>query len=486
MTRHVVLNALGYAAQIVAGLLAVPWLVDALGLVGFGVFSLALAAVGYLGLFDLGFGRALTRLVADRRGRDAAREIPELVHSALITLGMLGLVAAAAVVAAGADTPSRWLRLSEQDAAALRAALPWLAACLPFAIGVPALTGVLEGHMRFDVSAMARAAGGTAAALAPVLATFVQPTLPWAMAGLCLARAATYVVLAVTLLRVVPALRCRPRVRAAAVRLLIRDGGWLTVTNLVGPLMASLDRFAIGRWVSVASVSHYAAPYEALTRVWAIPDALLGVMFPALALAGNNPQRQRDLVDGSLRVMLILLTPLLGAAVIFAPELLHAWVGPELARPASPVARWLAVGVLANGLVRVPFVFLQACGRPDLPARAHLAELVPYLCLLWLACQWGGAVGAAVAWTIRIVVDGLVLSAFAARLSPSLARPLVTVGLWGAGALAICAWLAQLPSAATRGAASCGALLVWGCLAAVVLLRPDERNLLKAKAIGWL
>jgi O-antigen/teichoic acid export membrane protein len=486
MTRNVLLNALGYAAQIVAGLVAVPWLVDALGLVGFGLFSLALAAVGYLGLFDLGFGRALTRLVADRRGRSSEAEIPGLVHSALLTLSLVGLAAAGALMLLGAEAPSRWLGLSGADADALRAAFPWLAACLPFAIGVPALTGVLEGHMRFDVSAAARALGGVSVALGPVLATRIHPSLASAMAGLCVARGTTYLLLALLVLRVVPSLRCGVHFEGRAVSALIRDGGWLTVTNLVGPLMASLDRFAVGRWVSVTSVSYYAAPYEALTRMWAVPDALLGVMFPALAHAADDPQRQRDLVDQSLRVLLIGLVPLVGVAMVFAPELLRLWVGDEMARYGSPVARVLAVGVLINALVRVPFVFLQACGRPDLPARAHLTELVPYLCVLWLACRWGGAVGAAAAWTARIAVDAAVLSTFAVHLRPALARPLVTAAIWAGGALAVVALLGQVPSVVTRALVFAAGTAAWGGVTTAVLLRPDERNVLKRRAIFWL
>lgn len=484
MTRNVLLNALGYAAQIVAGLVAVPWLLASLGVVGFGLFSLALAAVGYLGLFDLGFGRALTRLVADRRGRSSNGEIPGLVHSALLTLSIVGVAAAAAVLLVGPEGPVRWLGLSGHDADALRAALPWLAACLPFAIGVPALTGVLEGHLRFDVSAAARAAGGIAAALGPVLATRIDPSLASAMAGLFCARAMTYALLGVVVLRVVPSLRCAVCLQGSAVRALIRDGGWLTVTNLVGPLMASLDRFAIGRWVSVASVSYYAAPYEALTRVWAAPDALLGVMFPTLAHAVGDPQRQRDLVDRSLRLLLIGLVPLLGAAIVFAPELLHAWVGGEMAVHASPVARWLAAGVLINALVRVPFVFLQACGRADLPARAHLAELVPYVCVLWWACRAGGAAGAAAAWTARIAVDAVVLSVLAVRLRSELARPLVLIALWAGAALAAVALLAQVPSLSARLTVFAAGTAAWGGVTLLGLLSDEERHLLKARTMS--
>jgi hypothetical protein len=42
---------------------------------------------------------------------------------------------------------------------------------------------------------------------------------------------------------------------------------------------------------------------------------------------------------------------------------------------ATAVLQVLAVGVLVNCLARVPLTVLQAKGRPDLPAKYHLAEL---------------------------------------------------------------------------------------------------------------
>ena len=48
-------------------LVAIPILVDGLGTARFGILTLAWMVVGYFSLFDLGLGRALTKLTAKVR-----------------------------------------------------------------------------------------------------------------------------------------------------------------------------------------------------------------------------------------------------------------------------------------------------------------------------------------------------------------------------------------------------------------------------------
>jgi O-antigen/teichoic acid export membrane protein len=69
----------------------------------------------------------------------------------------------------------------------------------------------------------------------------------------------------------------------------------------------------------------------------------------------------------------------------------------------------LAVGVFFNALARVPFALLQAEGRADITGRTNLAEILPYLLFLWLACSKFGIEGAAFAWSLRMLVDAIIL-----------------------------------------------------------------------------
>ena len=62
-------NLLGMGLPTLVGVLVVPVMLHRLGDVRFGIVSIAWVLIGYLGVLDLGLGRALTREIADMRGK---------------------------------------------------------------------------------------------------------------------------------------------------------------------------------------------------------------------------------------------------------------------------------------------------------------------------------------------------------------------------------------------------------------------------------
>jgi len=60
-------------------------------------------------------------------------------------------------------------------------------------------------------------------------------------------------------------------------------------------------------------------------------------------------------------------------------------------------------------LSHVPCGYLQASGRPDIPARFHVLELLVHLPLTWAFVHTWGITGAALAWTARVALDAALL-----------------------------------------------------------------------------
>ena len=80
--KNTVWNLIGQATPALAAVFTVPILIHRLGTERFGVLTLIWLIVGYFSIFDLGLGRALTQLLADRLGRDDHDAIPPLVWTA--------------------------------------------------------------------------------------------------------------------------------------------------------------------------------------------------------------------------------------------------------------------------------------------------------------------------------------------------------------------------------------------------------------------
>lgn len=152
-----------------------------------------------------------------------------------------------------------------------------------------------------------------------------------------------------------------------------------------------------------------------------ITGAMMGVLFPAMATAhGGDAQRLSVLYTNGSKLIYWVMLPVLAGAFLLGPEALSIWLGDEFRKESSPVIHWLAAGWMINILAQPAFAVLQAAGRPDLTAKTHLAELLPYLGALWWLAGAHGIAGVAAAWTMRVVVDTLVLNILAARQLPSL------------------------------------------------------------------
>jgi O-antigen/teichoic acid export membrane protein len=220
-------------------------------------------------------------------------------------------------------------------------------------------------------------------------------------------------------LRVIPELGRSIAWNRSAVGPLLRFSGWMMVSNMVTPLMATVDRFVIGALISTTAVAYYATPNEVVTKFLILPSALMGVMFPAFSLSfAQDRKRIVHLFTRSVKAIALVMGPVMLCAVILARDGLRLWLGPDFAQHSYRVVQWLAMGVFLSGLAYMPFALLQGGGRPDLTGKAHLSELPFYLALLWWLIRVRGIEGAAIAWTVRVAVDTLILFLLARRVLP--------------------------------------------------------------------
>ena len=444
--RHVFnigINISGVVFPMLVGVLTVPGLLHRLGQERFGILALGWVLVGYFGFLDLGMGRALTQYLASADQSGVSRQ--EQATVACAARRLLGGLSLLLALLLWLVLP--WLVSSVQMQAYLHAqtlsAVPLLVLAVPLIMWFSCSAGVLEARSHFGAVNSVRIPTGVGNFVAPWLVSLFTADLFWIMGSLLLVRLAG--ALAMAWWARPEFAHPAPRWPTEGIRQLLRFGGWMTVSNLVGPVMAYFDRFAIAAWVTVAAVTHYTVPFDVVSRLPAVPIAVMGVLLPLLAQASQTPQRAHQHQPGITLTVALLLGCWIPGMVLVAwlgPQLLEWWVGADIAAASTPIWRWLAVGVLVNGLAHLPFAILQGAGRTDTIAKIHLFELLPYMAGLWWALSHYGVVGAAVVWTLRVSMDTVLLFASAFQRFPAWRRFLAHISLWGlAGALATL-WIA--------------------------------------------
>jgi O-antigen/teichoic acid export membrane protein len=411
---NVAWNLMGTGLPLLVGLVAVPPLIDALGAARFGVLSLAWVVVGYFSFFDLGLGRAMTQLIAQKIGNGQDADVPFIIRNGMLLMAILGIVGGLVVAALSPWLVGGKLAIPESLHAETLNSFFLLAASIPVVIVTTGLRGILEARHRFDVVNIVRAPLGALTYLGPLLVLPYSHTLPPVVAVLVLGRIASGVVYSIVILRLYPEVARGPSFDAKLLRQLLSFGGWMTLSNIAGPLLLYLGRLALAVLVSAEAVAYFSTPYDVVISLLLIPGIFVGVLFPMF-----SERLQRDhwtvsrLYARAMRFTFLVMFPLALVTYFLAKPALTWWISEAFSENSHRVAELLAVGVFINSFGHLSQALVQAYGRPDLTAKLHVAELLAYVPYMYWLVDMRGVEGAAIAWVVRVAISTIALAVMA-------------------------------------------------------------------------
>ena len=477
LARNVIWNLLGFGLPPLIGVAAIPSILNGLGIDRFGILTIAWAVLGYFSVFDLGIGRALTKLVAEKLGLGETMKIPTLIWTALVVVAVLGLTGVLVLTLLTPWLVQNILKIPPVSQAEAMNTFYLLAFSIPFVMSTAALRGILEAHQRFGLVNIVRIPVGVLTFLGPLIVLPFSNSLVPVVAVIAASHATAWAIYGWLCVRVVPFLRHKFQVRWSMLKELLVFGGWLAVTNLVGPVMVYMDRFFISAIISIGAVAYYATPFEVITRLLIIPSALIGVAYPAFSTAmASEPSRAERMLWQSVNYIFLALFPLTLIIVSFAHDALRLWLGASFADKSTFVLQWLAAGVLLNSLAYPPFAFVQGAGFPHLSARIHLIELPLYLLTLWWLIGRFGIDGAAVAWTSRVALDAVLFFILTRKLLPGNGRELLSIATMTIIAIGAFIFVTKLTNLTTKVLFVSGVLILTFWLGWRILLTPTERQ----------
>jgi O-antigen/teichoic acid export membrane protein len=446
LARNTLWNLLGQGAPLVAAVIALPLLIRGLGIDRYGVLSLVWMFIGYFSFLDLGLGRALTKLLAEQLGGLSEEALAKEIWTAWALMLGLGLLGAVVIATIAPWLVHRVLKIPTELQAETLQTIYLLAGTLPLVISSAGLAAVLAAQQRFGLLNAVAIPQGVFSILGPLFVLPFSHSIFAVALTLTAVRLAAWLAYLVLCFRVMPAIARVITLERSAVMPLLRSGSWMTISNVVGPVMMYMDRFLVGALVSTTAVAYYATPYDVATKLLIIPGALVGVLFPAFSSSiGNDRPRAARLFGRGTTYTMLALFPLSLLMVALAQPLLTLWLGAAFAQQSTRVLQWLAIGVFLNGLAQFPFALLQAAGRPDLTAKLHLIELPCYCLVVFVLIRAHGIEGAAIAWFGRVLIDTIALFLMARRLLADGSKSLLAPTVGAAMTLAALA-LAALPA----------------------------------------
>ncbi|MGV2909813.1 flippase [Achromobacter sp. AGC25] len=409
LVRHSLYNLMGLGLPLVVAVFSIPVLIKELGDARFGLLTLIWAVVSYLSLFDLGLGRALTQQLAVMLAGKERHRVGALVVTAITVIAIFGVVAGVLMAALGPWGLGFIQSIPDRQEAIN--AIWIMALAMPTVVLTSGFRGILEARHAFAIVNIIRLPMGLLTFLGPLaVVMYGTPRLDVITVVLAGGRVVTCVLHAWYARRVLPDDAGRLHFDRTLIRPLCSSGGWMTVSNVVSPLMSYADRFIVGAVLSSAAVAYYVTPQELITKLSILPNALTAVLFPTLAAQiARRDEAAISLIRKAVVWIFLALLPVTAAIAIFSKELLVLWVGEAFASQSYVLLQIFSAGMFITCIAQIPFTVIQGAGRSHLTAVIHVIEAPLFLISLVFLSRHYGLTGAAIAWFLRVAIDAVLM-----------------------------------------------------------------------------
>lgn len=470
----------GQAIMLLGSFIATPFIVRLLGTENYGVLALINILIGYLAFADMGMGLAATRFGANAHSKFDDKNEATIVWTSIVIAAIPAASFAALLVSLAVPVVQHALHvppaIQEVAVTALRlGALGFFVSSISGVLASPQLA-----RLRMDLTTLVSIGAAILQnCIIPILLLlgFGLISVVGAMTGV---RIASLIANAIISQRLLPKL-LRPRIDNALIKPLLSFGGGLVLSTLAGMILMSAEKLLLARYASVTALAHYSIAFTVASLLGVVPAAMRQSLLPAFSQLQSVPEREslKQLYSRVLRGTLLWIGPAALLLCVGAKPFFTVWAGSEFGRESTFPFYLLVGGLIFNVMAYIPHSLLMALRRSDLIAWFHWAELLPYILCAAVLTYYCGAVGAALAWSLRVVVDAALFFLAAHRIAAFSPSPFpIRQGTYVI-ALVILVVPALLifyaPSSALLASTTLLSLLSYGVLVWVRLLTKTER-----------
>ena len=426
-------NWLATVANMAVGFFLAPFIVHHLGNVAYGVWVLAISAVNYLGLLDLGMRSYVLRFVSKGRTKGDHQAASDAMSAALwvrMQIGVLVLLLSGALAAAF----PYMFHIPPEMARDARIAVMIIGFNTALGMTVGVFGAVLSGLNRYDLQSIVTLvqlffrAGGVilvlrsghgivAIAICEGIAAVVSNSLLFVIAR-----------------RIYPELRARLTRPAPQVLQRLWSYSWYAfLITIAVQLVYQTDNLVVGAFVSASAVTYYSIG-NSLCR---FTDQLVGAMtvtfVPAASTyeaAGDTP-RLMGLYRNGTRAMMTISLPILVTLMTRGRTFIGLWMGPQYSQSSGTVLMILASGLFFAMSNNTASAIAYGVEKHKMMAKWAVFEAIANLSLSIILARKFGIYGVAIGTLIPSLFVHLFVWPMLFSRFLDLGGPRVVWGVWG-------------------------------------------------------
>lgn len=406
----------GNILPLLVGFLSVPFSLKYFGVEVVGFISICWLFFGYSGIFDLGLSRSMTQMISKLLPYKDYKLISKFFWTTFIVSMLLSILITLLIYFFSTEIVSLF-KISNKLLNNSIKSFEILSFSVPFIILSSVLIGFLTAFNSFKKINYVKIPIGILMMLAPVISYFLDTGIIGIIYIILISRFFLFFIYLIIIFKEYPFVR-KIEFGFYGLKELLNQGLWMTLSNIISPLIVNFDRFILGSLISVQAVAYYSTVYDVVSKLNIIPSTFVTVLFPIFAYNSsiNESKINSNIMGKYMIVVLLIISPIIFLTQIWSYNLIEIWINPYFAIKSYKITMLLLIGIFWNCLSQIPFTYLQANGKASKTALFHITELILFLPILYFSIITYGIIGAAFAWASRVFIDFVLLYYYSYKL----------------------------------------------------------------------
>ena len=394
---------LAIAAEMVVGLLVLPFNLAHLGKAAYGLWVLTTSITAYFSVLDLGYSGALVKFVAQYRAKSDTRALNEILSTTFYLFALFGVVTylVAIVIAVFLN---KVLTITPDQLHVGRVVLLVTSVNVAAGTAFTVFGAVINGFQRYDINNITGTVSSVLVAIVNVAVLWMGYGLIELVVATTIVRVLTYWVYRANAYRVFPALNLSPNnFRRSRLREVTSFSVFMLLIDWANKLNYSIDAIVIGIILGTTAVAIWSVGQRLAETTQRLTNQLNDILFPNIVdhSASSRTDRLQTLFLVGTRLSLATVVPIGVALMLMGDLLIHAWVGPDF-HGSVIVVQLLALTVMIRVGVATAGTLLKGAGEHKLVAYTNVVTAVVNVALSVALARSIGLAGVAIGTLVPV------------------------------------------------------------------------------------
>ncbi len=414
--RNIIWNLSGFVIPVLSAIISIPIIISHIGVERFGVLTLIFAMIGFMNIFDFGLTRSITNSIIKYKEINERGKVFSTIKTGFAIILTISFLISIIIQILSNQIVHTVFSVSHNYILEAKYSLSIIAISLPFVILQGASVSVLEAFGHFKYISLTKTPFSVLMYALPAIISIFSSSLIFISIALCVLRvlmAISFILLQRCIIKNYLTDEVIKNETSMTINMaieLLKYGGWVSISNIIAPIMLYIDRFFVASIVGAGFVAYYTTPFEMISKISILAVSVSGVLFPLLAKHIKNEIYIADSYywKAIFGIGGVLIIPVI-FGVVFSKDILVLWINESFSEKSFFVFQLFMVGFFIHGLIQPAYIWIQAAGKPKFTAFAHMLDLTLYVLYFPILTRTFGINGAVEAWVIRVTISLIVM-----------------------------------------------------------------------------